>query len=133
MNNITSIAQLTGTISIFLLCCIILYIIANTASWAKSGRVAALWLIIYIFFLFILRAINLLGIADQNSLRIISGFSGLIPLLGVCIHMFLFKQSTPAGDITASIEEAKQLIEEARQIKTEATNMLISARKETKQ
>lgn len=122
-------AQITGTVAIFFLFCIKLYIVANPIAWAKSGRVASLWTIIYIFFLFILRLINLQGTADMDALRIVSGYSAIIPLVAVIAHLFLFKQTSPVGDVTASIEEARQLVAEAKQMKLDAASTLADTKK----
>ncbi len=90
--NIIYISQIIGTVSIFLLFVLNFYIAVNDKHFLRVGRVAILWTSIYVFFLFVLRLSNLLGIGTQDQLRVISGFSSLIPLLAVLSHLFLNKK-----------------------------------------
>lgn len=85
-------AQVTGTASILFLFLINFYIAVVESSFEKSGRVALLWTTIYILFLFIVRSINLIDNSLVDALRIISGFSSLIPLIAVIWHLFLNKK-----------------------------------------
>jgi len=94
MNDIVLIAQVTGTISIFILFCLEFYMGVHEKSFQKSGRVALLWTSIYIFFLFILRVFTIFNIGTLDQLRIISGFSALIPTFMVTVHLFLLKKIT---------------------------------------
>lgn len=90
--NIVEIAQITGVVSIFALFSINFYITVLDYAWRKSGRVAMLWTTVYIFFLFFLRGLSQINVGTTDQLRIISGFSSLIPLLAVVIHLFFTKQ-----------------------------------------
>lgn len=125
--NIVYIAQIIGTISIFLLFCLKMYIIATPQAWLKSGRAADLWTSIYVFFLFALRVIQLAGITTTEELRIVSGFTAVIPLAGVIAHLFLLKQ-TPDLDIQGQMDQANQLLSEAKSIKREAQQVLESVK-----
>lgn len=87
--NIVTIAQITGVITIFLLFCLKFYIAVSPKSSTKLLRVAILWTSIYIFFLFIIRAISLSGIATLDQLRVISGFASVIPFLAVLAQLWL--------------------------------------------
>lgn len=90
--NIVKIAQTVGVVSILVLFILKFFIVVHTPSWKKSGRVAMLWTTIYVFFLFILRVLSTYNLASLEQLRIISGFSSLIPLLAVIIHLFFKKK-----------------------------------------
>lgn len=130
--DFTYIAQLIGTISFFILICIKLYIIASPSAWRKFGRVAATWFVVYFFFLFILRFISLLGVGTLDQLRIVSGFSTLIPLFGVIAHMILTKHD-PDDDPWTHLDEARQLLQSAKQVQGETQHILNDAQiKETK-
>lgn len=130
MGNTVYIAQIVGTISVLLLFVIKLVIVSNPILWAKSGRIASLWTIIYVFFLFVLRIFSLFHLADIDSLRLISGYSSLLPLLGVISHLFLFQHAPSMGD---SLEEVRHLVDEAKGIKREADEMLENAKSNLKQ
>lgn len=129
MNNAAYVAQWVGTISILALFIIKLIIVSNNKAWAKSGRVAVLWTTMYVFFLFVLRLVSITGAATTEELRIISGFSAVLPLLGVGSHLLLAESNEE--DAAVSIDEAKQLLHEAKQIRTEAVNTLVKAKKDT--
>lgn len=86
------VANIVGTVSIFLLFVMKFFIAINNHLFRKSGRVAILWTTIYVFFLFMLGLVRLLNIASQDELRIISGFTSVIPLIGVATHLFLNKK-----------------------------------------
>lgn len=76
-----------------------LWIGVSAEAYWKSGRVALLWTTIYVLFLFALRAMSLFEVGTQFQLRIISGYSSLIPLLGVSYHLFLVKKLREPGGI----------------------------------
>ncbi len=82
-------AQIIGTISIFILFCFKLWIAINPLSSRHLLRMAILWTTVYIFFLFILRLLSLFNIGTLDGLRVVSGFSALIPLVAVMIHLYL--------------------------------------------
>lgn len=90
--SIVQIAQSIGVVSILLLFGIKFFIVIHTPSWQKTGRVAMLWTTIYVFFLFILRVLSAYDLATLDQLRIISGFSSLIPLIAVITHLFFIKK-----------------------------------------
>lgn len=125
--NIVYTAQIIGIVSVFLLFCLKLYIISTPQAWVKSGRAADLWTSIYVFFLFALRAIQFTGLTTTDELRIISGFTAVIPLAGVIAHLFLLKQ-TPDLDIQGQMDQANQLLSEAKSIKREAQQVLESVK-----
>lgn len=124
--------QIGAVISLFLLCLIKFYIIANPKAWRKSGRIAALWVVIYVFFLFMLRFLQLIGIGTMVQLRLISAIATYIPLLAVCIHLFLFRSSENEMDVAELIEKAHLLLEEAKLTKAQAEITLSKARKAKK-
>ena len=90
--NIVYLAQLTGVVAIFLLFSLKFWIAISPNSSKKTLRVAILWTSIYIFFLFVLRLLSLFNIGTLDQLRVISGFTSLIPLLAVVIQLFLNKK-----------------------------------------
>lgn len=130
--NIIYIAQVTGAVSIFLLFAIKLYILISPSAWYKSGRTAVLWTTVYVFFLFALRLLQLFGIGTLEELRIVSGFAAVIPAAGVLIHLLLFQQTPPPKDIQESLEEAKGLLLEAKQIRDDATQTFLQTKQVTK-
>ncbi len=91
MTNV-QIAQLVGLASALLLFALDGFIVIHSPSWRKTGRIASLWIVIYIFFLTVLRVISYYNLATMEQLRIISGWSTLIPLLAVVSHLFLAKK-----------------------------------------
>jgi hypothetical protein len=92
MNNLVSIAQVTGTVAIFLLFCIKFYIAISPKSTNRLLRIAILWTTVYIFFLFTLRLLSLFNIGTIDQLRIISGFAALIPLIAIIVHVWLSRK-----------------------------------------
>lgn len=90
--NIVTIAQIIGVVSILLLFSLKFYIVVIDSAWHKSGRIAMLWTCIYVFFLFFLRLFALFELATTSQLRVISGFTSLIPLIAVVVHLFLVKK-----------------------------------------
>lgn len=94
--NVETVAQIVGVVSIFLLFALKTYIVSSNQRFMRIGRPAMLWTIVYIYFLFFIRLLSLIGIGTLSSLRIISGFASVIPLLGVLYHLFLqAKEDTP--------------------------------------
>ena len=87
--NIVQISQIVGVVAIFLLFSIKFYIAINKKFSAETLRAAILWTTMYIFFLFILRLFSLLHIGTLDQLRVISGLSSVIPLLGVISQLYL--------------------------------------------
>ena len=85
-------AQIVGTIAIFLLFCIKFWLAISPTTTKKTLRVAILWTTIYIFFLFVIRFFSLLHIGTLDQLRIISGYTSLIPLTAITVHLFLQKK-----------------------------------------
>lgn len=92
MNNIVYMAQVTGTIAIFIFFCLMFWISINPNSTKKTSKVANFWASIYVFFLFILRLLNIHHLGTIDQLRIISGFTTLIPLIAVIVNLFLQKK-----------------------------------------
>ncbi len=90
--NIVFYAQATGTVAIFLLYCLLFWLSIMPTTTKRILRTAILWTTTYIFFLFVLRALNLLHLGTLDQLRIISGFSSVIPLLAIIVHLFLEKK-----------------------------------------
>lgn len=90
-------SQIVGTAAIFLLFVIKFYIAVTLKHFLRSGRVAILWTTIYVFFLFVLRLLGLFGIGSIDDLRIISGFSAIIPLIGVLSHLYLSRNMDVTG------------------------------------
>ncbi len=83
------ISRLIGTVSLFLLFAIKFYIAIRWTRFYRTGRIAILWTSMYIFFLFILRLLAAFNWGTIDSRTIIAGYSSLIPLLAVIIHLFL--------------------------------------------
>lgn len=92
MTDLVKLAQYIGVVSILVLFLFNFYIAVHIVSFRKSGRVALLWTTIYVLFLFCLRVIQLMNIATSEQLRIISGFTAVIPLVGVAYHLFLVRK-----------------------------------------
>lgn len=97
--NILIISQIIGTIAVFFLFIIQFWMSINETSFQKSGRVILLWTSTYIFFLFVLRVFTLFKIATLDDLRIVSGFSALIPLVAVIIHLLIVKKIEETPEI----------------------------------
>lgn len=89
--NIVQISQILGTVSILGLFCILFYMVINNRLFRIYGRTAVLWTCIYVFFLFILRLMMLFQLATLDQLRVISGFSSLIPLCAILVQYFLLR------------------------------------------
>lgn len=85
-------AQTVGIISLLLLFGLEFFIVIHTPSFKKSGRIAMLWTVIYVFFLTALRVISFYKLATVDQLRVISGYSTIIPLVAVVIHLFFTKK-----------------------------------------
>ena len=128
---ITVNAQLVGLVSFTLLILLEIYILINPKAWAKSGRVAMLWIIVYFLFLYVIRGLSFLHIGTIDDLRAISGYATVIPLLGVIIHLFIFRNTPVMSDAAESIDQARMLLNEAKLVRTEAMEMLMNAQKET--
>lgn len=92
MNNLEEIAQTIGLVSIFLIFILKLYIAVVPSAFLRAGRAAILWFTIYVFFLFTIRFLSYFELATLTDLRIISGFSTLIPLIAIILHLFLGKR-----------------------------------------
>lgn len=92
MIHLVFIAQMTGVISVFLLFCLIFWLAIAPKTTKRTLRVAILWTTIYFFFLFVLRLLSLLHIGTIDQLRIISGFTSIIPLVAVVVQLFLEKK-----------------------------------------
>ncbi len=90
--NQVEIAQIVGVVSILALFSLKFFIVIHTPSFKKSGRIAMFWTVMYVFFLTALRLLNVFNLATQDQLRIISGWSTVIPLVAVIIHLFFFKK-----------------------------------------
>lgn len=121
-------AQVVGIVAFTLLILVKLYILSNPKAWAKSGRVAALWTVVYFLFLYVVRGLSLLNLGTRDELRIVSGYATVLPLLGVLVHLFLFRNAPSSADVSASIDEAKQLVKEAKELRAEAVEAVIAAK-----
>lgn len=103
MRNIVEVAGVVSVISIFLLFCLQFFISVHLPSFKKSGRIALFWSAIYILFLFSLRLFQFTNLATADQLRVLAGFSSLIPLLAVVIHLWFYNKLedlTPPIDLT---------------------------------
>ncbi len=127
--NIVAASQIAGTVSIFLLFCMQFFIILHENSFQRSGRVAMLWTTIYIFFLFALRAIQLIGIGTLDQLRIISGFAAIITTVSVALHLIIYRHKPIPEGVLPTMQEAKELLIEAKQIKADAVDALVAAKR----
>lgn len=85
-------AQLIGVVSIFLIFSLDACIAILTKLYIRCGRAALLWTAVYVLFLFFLRACAYLGIGTIEELRVLSGFSSLIPLLALLLHLYLARK-----------------------------------------
>lgn len=92
--NIVLIAQIVGVASIFLLFVLKFWIAIDKRSSNQTLRTAILWTSIYIFFLFILRIFSIFNLATQDQLRVVGGFTSIIPLIAVICQLFLQKKMT---------------------------------------
>ncbi len=92
MIPIANLAQITGIVTIFLFACLSLNIAIVYKTYERAGRIALLWISIYILFLFLLRLFSLIGIGTVEQLRIVSGFSSLISLVALLIHLFMVRK-----------------------------------------
>ena len=90
--NIVWLAQLIGTLSIFVLFCLKFWIAVNPNTTKKTLRIAILWTSIYVFFLFVLRLLSLFNLGTQDQRIIISGLTSLIPLTAVIVQLFIQKK-----------------------------------------
>lgn len=103
--NIVQISQIIGVVSILLLYLIDFYIVIHQPSFRKTGRIALFWTSVYVLFLFVLRAIQLTGIATQDVLRILAGLSTLIPLIAVVAHLWLNKKVADLGETDTIVSQ----------------------------
>lgn len=71
--------------------------------WYKAGRTAFQWMIIYFFFLFILRALSYFEFATQPQLQIISGYATVIPLLGLLAELWVKRHIKSSSEIIESL------------------------------
>lgn len=89
--NISQIAQLVGAIALLVFFAIDFVIVIIPRLFDKFGRTASLWLLIYIFIILMVRVLSLIGAATLDQLRVISGFSALIPLVAVVVNLIFVK------------------------------------------
>jgi hypothetical protein len=87
--------QIIGTISLLLLFFIQFYMGINKSVFQKAGQTTLLWTSIYIFFLVFLRLLTLVHIGTTEQLRIISGFTSIIPLFFTLIQLFFTRKNNP--------------------------------------
>jgi hypothetical protein len=92
MNNLVQIAQAVGVVSILTLFLIKFYIVVVDSAWRKSGRIAMLWTCMYVFFLFTIRLLSYYHIGTLNDIRLISGFSAVIPPIAIILHLFFARK-----------------------------------------
>lgn len=93
-------AQIIGTISILLLFCIKFYIaitIGGSKALSAEQKVKhlialILWTALYFLSLSVLRLFLLLGIGTIEQLRIVGGFSAVIPLGGVVFNLWIVRK-----------------------------------------
>ncbi len=85
--NIVQIAQITGIVSFLILITIKLYIVSDSKRFIRSGKTAMAWTLIYFYFLIVLRILAFFNVGTLEQLRIVSGFSTLIPLLMVLFEL----------------------------------------------
>jgi len=97
MNEVET-ARLVGAIAILLLFSIKFYIVIDVNRFRKSGRVAMLWTIMYVFFLFMLRLVALLNLLTTDQLAIVGNYTTLIPLTAVIVHLFLYRSLEPGKE-----------------------------------
>jgi hypothetical protein len=96
--NIVDIAQITGIISFASLLALGYYLMFDNANWKKSGKIAFFWVINFLSFLLMLRILSAFSLGTQDQLRIIAGFSSLIPLVAVLTQLFLTKKMDEEGE-----------------------------------
>jgi hypothetical protein len=88
MDNL-QLARIVGFISLLLAFIIKGIILARQKWWLRYGRAAGVWMLLYIYFLIILRGVSLFNWATRDQLTIISGYAGIIPLVGIVLHILI--------------------------------------------
>ncbi len=90
--NEVKIAQLVGIIAFVGFMVIMTIVLAHAREWVKYGRIIAAWLIIYLWFLLLLRIFSFFTIGTREQLTIVSGFATVIPLAAILFNIFLVKR-----------------------------------------
>lgn len=86
MNNV-EIARIIGTFALILCFLIEGLILSHENIWKKYGRASGIWIVVYVYFLIALRVMLIFHWGTQNQLSIVSGWTAIIPLVGIILHM----------------------------------------------
>lgn len=81
-----------GSLSIFLLGMVGLYVFPDADRLRKYGRDVIVFMSIYFIFLMMVRELTYADYLTTNSARIVNGLGSMIPLIGVS-YMFFMKYS----------------------------------------
>lgn len=88
MNDVHT-ARVIGTISLMITVVLKGFILARQRLWLRYGRAAGIWLILYIYFLIVIRIFSIFELASRDQLTIISGYAAIIPLFGILLHILI--------------------------------------------
>lgn len=91
--DIVQISRIVGFVIFTFFLCLKSWIWFDDDRFARSGRIAGLWMLLYFYFLLLLRGLSLLGIGSQNELTILASWAIIIPLIAVIVHLFLYKKA----------------------------------------
>ena len=90
--TIVTIAQLTGTLAVFILFCLKFWIAINPNTTKKTLRIAILWTAIWVFFFFVILLLALLNIGTREQRILAINFTLPIPLIAVITQLYLQKR-----------------------------------------
>lgn len=89
MINHVFIAQVVGTLALYLLFGIKFWLVVNPNSSNYVFRRAVLWFLIWLFAYNVLRSLTLFHIGTTDQRTIAAGWSAVVPLVGTLVHMYL--------------------------------------------
>jgi hypothetical protein len=104
-------AQIVGIFSIYSLFALKIFLAVNKERYSKETMAACtLWTAMYFYFLGFLRLLSFMELATSDALRVVSGWSSLIPLVAVIVHLFFMKgkQLTEENIKFDATEDAKR-------------------------
>jgi hypothetical protein len=101
--DIQNIAQITGIISLLLLFMTKFILVVSDDTGPSPLKTGVLWTSLYIFFLFVLRVCSYFDVGTMEQLRVISGFSSVIPITAVLVHLYLSRR------VDKHVEETQEI------------------------
>ncbi len=120
--------QLIGLIAFILLLIFKSYVTVSNSAHLISGRISSFWLIVYLWFLFLLRFARYLNLTSIYNLTALSVWSIVIVTGGLVIHFVYRKEANKnMADEEVKTEEVKEEgtveapVEEAPKEETPAT------------